>query len=299
MPMNKIVDSNVFAQEVAEFDPLIEIRRLGLDEHVIRLENDGFTVVTPDQFDDHGLSARLFDRILEVSERETGIKPDFTGGNSHRDAKMATGQSKFYALRDGPMFEEALMHPVPQALASYLLGTNFLLSSFSTAVRGPGTPELVLHTDMLMIPPPFPFYPQIMTVFWALTDFTAEGGSTFFWPGSHKFCRRPTTAECEQRERFHSITAPAGSLLVWHGNTWHGGGEKQTDGLRVSMPMHFCRPYIIPQEDYQDMPAEAFERNPPRFAEMLRKGHPYPFAYPKPDFASLARLNAGAARLPG
>jgi ectoine hydroxylase-related dioxygenase (phytanoyl-CoA dioxygenase family) len=279
---------------------MAEIERLGLGSHVLRLENDGYTIVTPDQFDGHDLSQRLLARILEVSERETGTPPDLNGGTSHLNPAMATGQAKFYALLDGEPFEQALMHEVTQAMTSYLLGQSCLLSSFSTAIRGPGTPELGLHTDMIMVPSPFPFYAQVANVFWALTDFKPEDGSTFFWPGSHKFCRRPTRAECEERSRFEAVSAPAGSLIVWHGNTWHGAGQKTSAGLRVSMPMHFCRSYFMPQENYRDViSSAAMGRNPPRFADMLGVGHPYPFSLPQPDFRRLAARNAATAVLAG
>lgn len=297
----RFVDDNVFAAEVEERgDPLATLRTLGLLGRVAELEANGFTIIRPAEFDGSDLSHRLREAILATSERVHGRRPDLKMGATHSNAAMSIGEARFLALLDDPVFEEALMHPVTQAMADYLLGESAKLSSFSTAIRGPGTPELGLHTDMILVPSPFPAFAQIATIFWILTDVTPEDGSTFFWPGSHKFCRRPTRAECADTSHRIAVAAPAGSLLVWHGNTWHGAGHKQTDGLRVTMPMHFCRSYFVPQEDYRSkIGADALARNGDRFRTLMGVGHPYPFSGQQPDFATLGAMNARSASLFG
>ena len=294
-------DSNVFAAETVEnVDPLESIRRLKLESKVADLEVNGYTIIGPHEFDDRGLAGRLRDAILRISKRETGVEPDVRDGTTHSGGAMALGEARFYMLLEDPVFEEALMHEVPLSMVSYLLGASCLISSLSTAIRGPGTPALPLHTDMILAPSPFPSYAQVANIFWTLTDVTPDGGSTFFWPGSHKFCRRPTAHECADTSRFVPISAAAGSIVVWHGNTWHGAGEKRTPGLRITMPMFFCRSYFTPQESYRDkVSAAALARNSPRFAELIGAKHPYPFSRSGPDYASLGRANARTEHLFG
>ena len=36
------------------------------------------------------------------------------------------------------------------------------------------------------------------------------------------------------------VEAAAGSLIVWHGNTWHGAYPKETDGLRMNVTTYMC-----------------------------------------------------------
>lgn len=287
-------DSQVFAAATAStIDPLQSIRRLNLERKISELDVYGFTIINPREFDDKGIARRLRETILALSEKETGVKPDVTGGSTHSASGMALGETRFYVLLEDAVFEEALMNEVALSMISYLLGESCLLSSMSTAIRGPGTPALGLHTDMILTPSPFPAYAQVANAFWALTDLTPEGGSTFFWPGSHKFCRRPTIEECANTSKWVPITAPAGSLVIWHGNTWHGAGAKKTPGLRITMPMFFCRSYFIPQESYREkVSAAALARNPSRFAHLLGVDHPYPFAKGGPDYKSLGRANA-------
>lgn len=63
---------------------------------------------------------------------------------------------------------------------------------------------------------------------WALTDSTSENGSTLLVPGSH--CspdeRRPGHAEAI------ALAFPAGSVPIWLGGTFHGGGPDTTQGCR-------------------------------------------------------------------
>ena len=56
---------------------------------------------------------------------------------------------------------------------------------------------------------------------WALTDFTEANGATRIIPGTHLADHSP-----DYGSRYDSIPAemPTGSVLVWHGSLWHGGG---------------------------------------------------------------------------
>ena len=44
---------------------------------------------------------------------------------------------------------------------------------------------------------------------------------------------------------------PKGSVLVWHGSLWHGGGANSTDERRVGIAMNYCAGYIRQQENQQ------------------------------------------------
>ena len=299
----KLVDGSVFAAEAAAAaDPLVRIRELGLTEKVAELEVHGYTVVRAGEWDDHGLTPRILETLLAVSQRRTGIRPDLAGGKTHSRSDMATGQHMFYLLLEDPVFEQAITADVPLALMSYLLGESAVLSSLSSMMRGPGTPALDLHTDMILTPSPFASYSQVTNINWTLTDYSPENGSTCFWPGSHKFCRRPTSAECADTARFVPVTAPPGSLVLWHGNTWHGSFARKNPGLRVQLIMFYCRPYFLTQEWYRDkISAEIIARNKPRFKTLVGGNNPYPFSFERlgPDYAQLAQANAKTALLEG
>ena len=42
-----------------------------------------------------------------------------------------------------------------------------------------------------------------------------------------------------------------GSVLVWHGSLWHGGGANTTPDRRVGIAMNYCAGYIRQQENQQ------------------------------------------------
>ena len=44
---------------------------------------------------------------------------------------------------------------------------------------------------------------------------------------------------------------PAGSVLVWHGSLWHGGGANTTGERRIGLAMNYCAGYIRQQENQQ------------------------------------------------
>jgi ectoine hydroxylase-related dioxygenase (phytanoyl-CoA dioxygenase family) len=152
---------------------------------------------------------------------------------------------------------------------------------------------LDLHADMLMMPPPFPSYATGANATWAVTDYSRENGSTCFWPGSHRFCRQPSPEERAAASSLEAVEAPAGSLIVWHTNTWHGAFPRTAPGLRLNLIMFFCRPFMLQQENYRGrLSPEVMERNGPRFARLLGADLPFPMSVEGPDYAKLAKLNA-------
>jgi ectoine hydroxylase-related dioxygenase (phytanoyl-CoA dioxygenase family) len=44
---------------------------------------------------------------------------------------------------------------------------------------------------------------------------------------------------------------PRGSILVWDGGFWHGGGANVTDERRRGIAMNYCAGYIRQQENQQ------------------------------------------------
>lgn len=80
--------------------------------------------------------------------------------------------------------------------------------------------------------------PLMMNTVWALSDLTPDNGGTRLVPGSHQ----SHLAEPPQDLTLPYLmqpTLPAGSVVIFHGQTWHGGGENRTDQLRTAMFGHY------------------------------------------------------------
>lgn len=234
-----------------------DIRELGLETNLAELEAFGFTVIenalSPDQV------AHFRGRILEISEARIGRKLDLEAETEHTDTEFIP-----YLLYKDPRFKESVVNPKPLALITYLLGKHCILSSLGSHLKGPGGKGLLLHSDTGNgMPDPFSPYSHVANCNYALTDYTEENGALAMVPGSHRNFRQPTKWESgldgnRRYEHVIPVEVPAGSAVVWHGNTWHGSFPRKRPGLRVNLSNYFCREYMAPQEDYRNTVPEGF-----------------------------------------
>jgi ectoine hydroxylase-related dioxygenase (phytanoyl-CoA dioxygenase family) len=230
-----------------------DIRELGLERNLAELEAFGYTIVegalTPAQ------TVAMRDRIVELAEQRLGKPLDLEAETQHQETKYAQ-----YLLFEDPMFKDAVVNPRTLALVRYLLGKHCVLSSLGSHVKGPGGPGLLLHSDSGNgIPDPFTPYSQVANVNYCMTDYTEERGALAMVPGSHRFQRQTTQWERgldgnERNPHAIPIEVPAGTAVVFHGNTWHGSFPRKAPGLRVNLAAFYCREYIQPQEDRRHVP---------------------------------------------
>ena len=279
-----------------------DLRRLGLEQHVAELEAFGFTIVEPPKVASPELVDRLRARLLEIATRRTGVPHalDQPGDRGHYDPqpRFPSQYVLYYLALEDEAFAEVLLNPVSNLLASYLLGGDYRLSSLTSFVKweGPSSGSLGLHSDC---PPGLrgelpPTHGSVANVTWALTDYTEENGALAIVPGSHRLGRVPAPGEGE--DDAIPVEAPAGSLIVWHGNTWHGAFPKSTPGLRLTLVNYLCRPAMRPQEDYRArLTPEVRARLPKRLVEMLGGFDPMMWSDENgPQFDHFAALAAEA-----
>ena len=66
---------------------------------------------------------------------------------------------------------------------------------------------------------------------------------------------------------------PKGSVLVWHGSLWHGGGANATDDDRIGIAMNYCAGWIRQQENQQlGIPRDVARTFSPRLRELVGYG---------------------------
>ena len=64
-----------------------------------------------------------------------------------------------------------------------------------------------------------------------------------------------------------------GSVLVWHGSLWHGGGANATSARRVGIAMNYCAGYIRQQENQQlGIPLDTVRHFSPRLQQLVGFG---------------------------
>ena len=198
------------------------------------------------------------------------------------------------------------MNEVALAMASSLLGEDCVVSACAIFMKGPADPpktgsklQLGLHADhsgwTLPEPYPHPAEAPAINITWLMTDYSAEDGATVFVPGSHFMRRLPIGLEGE--ERMVPIEAPRGTLVVWGGNTWHGSLPRKKAGLRVGGGFALTRPWLAPQEPFQqDVTDEMLARNPARFAVLMGQTYPTGWRGEGPEVLMAKRAQAAARR---
>src|SRR5262249_44322438 len=120
------------------------------------------------------------------------------------------------------------------------------------------------------------------------------GGALAMVPGSHRMHRQPTSWEKgldgnERNPNAIAIEVPAGSAIVWHGNTWHGSFPRKIPGPRINLAVYFCRQHMYAQANYTDyVPAELLEKYGPdsRIRTLLGGDvrHGWRYEGPAPDY---------------
>jgi len=210
-----------------------------LGAHIERLDHDGYTIVR-DAFD-VGL-ADEFHTDLDRLERELDIR---TGGNGF-EGRATTRVYNLLAL--GELYAHVPVHPVVLPLMHHLLGQDCLVSSLSSITIHPGEVAQPIHADDQVIPIPKPHRAVTANSMWAITDFSEANGATRIIPGSHRNDGSPVYGQ-----HYDSVCAemPRGSILVWDGGLWHGGGANVTTERRRGIAMNYCAGWVRQQENQQ------------------------------------------------
>jgi ectoine hydroxylase-related dioxygenase (phytanoyl-CoA dioxygenase family) len=66
---------------------------------------------------------------------------------------------------------------------------------------------------------------------------------------------------------------PRGSVLVYHGSLWHGGGANHSSARRVGVAMNYCAGWVRQQENQQlGIPVEIARGFSPRLRKLAGYG---------------------------
>ena len=246
------------------------ITGLGLEKYVMQLEVDGLCVVPPEV---HGVPMSVFDDmvdfILAKSEALVGCKFSLERG-PHAEVSFS-GKKGRTSLAEDPakitqfliqqlssekrMFRDLAINTVVVALMRHMIGANATrFSSNNSFVKWCGDfgygPSLGLHADQTAVPLPWGRTALTANTNWCLTDYTLEGGAFAYVPGSHRFASRPQFPMAV--EQAVPVEAPKGSIIVFHGATWHGAFPRKIPGMRISIANYYRHMMVTSQEDFRN-----------------------------------------------
>jgi ectoine hydroxylase-related dioxygenase (phytanoyl-CoA dioxygenase family) len=242
---------------------------LAISDHLARIDVDGFTIleraIEPD------LVQTLRDTIRRL-ERELHVEPKGTAAEGHATRRM------YNLLAKDPVFQAMPLHQSVLPIVERVLDRGCLLSGMTAIDIGPGEHEQPMHGDDIVMSRHLqrPHAAMMLTSMWALDDFTADNGGTRFVSGSHVLAGTPdepgALADLEARGiELQTLSMPAGSVMIFHGSLWHGGGANTTsDEWRCGVNIQYCPGFVRQQQNpYLGITPEVAATFPDRLLELL------------------------------
>jgi hypothetical protein len=210
------------------------------------LRSDGAVVV------DRLVPPDAMDRAREELQPYLDATPpgidEFSGFNTRRTGALVARSATC---------REFVTHPlILQATGEVLAdSTRFQLHLTQVIALGPGARAQQIHRDQWafdFFPFPSGYEVQCNTI-WAMTDFTDENGATRIVPGSNCLADKLSFR--------HEDTVPAemakGSVLLYTGAVYHGGGSNRSSATRYAVNITYNRSWLRQEENqYLSVPRE-------------------------------------------
>jgi hypothetical protein len=153
-------------------------------------------------------------------------------------------------LARAPSFRPLAMHPLVLGTLDRVLGdhaTSYQLHLTQIIDIGPGEPAQMIHRDQWAFD--FFTFPNGFEVechcMWAMTDFTDENGATCVIPGSHRWDDKLRPGH----DRTVAAVMPKGSLFLYVGSVYHGGGANRSDAPRSGINVGYTLSWLRQEEN--------------------------------------------------
>lgn len=185
--------------------------------------------------------------VMPYIEATTNGSDDFSGRSTTRTGALVARSEKS---------REMIMHPAILESARTFLAPfcERIQLHLSQVIRiRPGQTAQPVHRDRWAWGTHLSHIePQFNTI-WALTDFRKENGATQVVPGSLDW---PDNRQPEANELCYA-EMEAGSVLVYSGGVFHGGGANKSDGDRIGVNMTYTLGWLRQEENqYLSCPPE-------------------------------------------
>jgi hypothetical protein len=160
-------------------------------------------------------------------------------------------------------------HPDTVAIARHFLGSHCRVVEACSKPTWPGAPAQALHADSAGNFRQVPDVPWMINTIWMLTDFTVENGATGVVPLSHR-SRLKRPPEDLDPSLIRPITGGAGSVMLWHGGTFHIARANTSTQVRVGLNIAYYPRWFNNwvEGGHQPVWPETYERMPPEMKQL-------------------------------
>lgn len=205
--------------------------------------------------------------IMDRVEAELDPYLEATGFGHIPELGLLTRRTGSLIARS-PAVRELILNPLFLGIVKQRLSHASMVQLALTELiaLSPGAAAQFLHRDELLYDG-YPFandYEIYTNSLWAVTDYTEEMGATRVVPGSHKL----GPSERFTIEDTVAAEMPRGSVLIFSGKVYHGGGENKSNRVRKALDLGFTVGWVRQEENqYLSCPPEIARTLP---EELLR-----------------------------
>jgi ectoine hydroxylase-related dioxygenase (phytanoyl-CoA dioxygenase family) len=224
------------------------------------LRTDGAVII--DRLVDPDVMDRIREELAPHLEATPFGEEDFAGTRTRRTGSL---------IARSPAFRDLAVDPTVVATLDRVLGdhaTAYQLHLTQVIDLAPGQGGQPVHRDQWafdFFPFPSNFEVECHTM-WAMTDFTDANGATRVIPGSNHWDDKLRLSIEE--------TVPAemnkGSVLLYVGSVYHGGGANRSDDHRLGINVGYTLAWLRQEENqYLACPIEVARTLPPELARLM------------------------------
>ena len=212
---------------------------------VAAVQQDGAVIL--DDVLSEGFITALREETDPYMEHTSNGEDHFAGHHTTRTGGLLVRSEKCRELIE----HETILNPCNEFLAPYCERVQLHLTQI-IRIR-PGETAQTIHRDRWAWGKHLSHLePQFNTI-WAITDFTSENGATQVVPGSTQW---PDDQEI-QPEQIAQAEMKAGSVLVYSGSVFHGGGANTSDQDRIGINITYALGWLRQEENqYLSCPPE-------------------------------------------
>ena len=212
---------------------------------VAAVQQDGAVIL--DDVLSEGFIAALREETDPYMEHTSNGEDHFAGHQTTRTGGLLVRSEKCRELIE----HQAILNPCNEFLAPYCERVQLHLTQI-IRIR-PGETAQTIHRDRWAWGKHLSHLePQFNTI-WAITDFTAENGATQVVPGSTQW---PDDQEIKP-EQITQAEMKAGSVLMYSGSVFHGGGANTSDQDRIGINITYALGWLRQEENqYLSCPPE-------------------------------------------